>query len=204
MRQQTRPFTVETKSRRKPSEARTNGAASKFDGLALDGLPVGDVHEDVAGVSSPFEAANRLFRTAASSFAVVANARSPVGYGFVLCPSGAVEPAAEVDPGPRRTGRILPSLASGNPFEAAADEPVAPKPRKARSKPALRSAAVPEPKSAVEQPDASPGPIFAPAAVIQAAEKAIRQSRRAKRRKEGRRVPAGERWKRRRLPKACW
>jgi hypothetical protein len=216
MKPQTRPFTVETKTRRRLTESSHANWSAVIDEPPPDDVPSRDVRGDASSAEAdptPLAVANRMFSalttnaisTAASFAGAAANVfASKQQAGEDLSPAAA--PAADQG----RTGRILPSLLPVNPFEDAPVEKAATKgqkraPSKPReragkkerppaSMPVLQSAdlSIPEQQSVAMELSAQAAPVSA------------RKSRRARARIADRRVPAGERWKRRRLPKVLW
>jgi len=188
MKPQTRPFTVETKGRRGQAASSAKWT-SLIDEPSPDEVPSRDIRDDAR---TPSEAALSPFAATATSLAeTAANVFAPKQQDT----DGTVERPL---PAEKRTGRILPSLVPANRFDQVA-EPVTAKPRakRARRVSAKKPGRVSTPEAVSSVPRPEP-PV--PAGLGTAAVYALRnlRSRREKR------VPAGERWKRRRLPKACW
>jgi hypothetical protein len=118
------------------------------------------------------------------------------------------EPPAESLPATAdvRTGRILPSLLPVNRFDASAREgaPVQAKAAKRRRQPAaemVKPEVAPEPSKVRTDPPSDPR-VF-PEMIVVAERPSLRYRQRYRQRANAR-VRAGEGWKRRRLPKACW
>jgi hypothetical protein len=216
MKPQTRPFTVETKTRRRALEPSHTKWGAVIDEPPPDDVPSRDVRGDASSAEAdptPLAVANRMFSalttnaisTAASCAGAAANVfASKQQAGEDLSPAA----APPTDQG--RTGRILPSLLPVNPFDdppvekpatkrrtrapSKPREQVSKKRRPAASMPVLQSEALSVPEQRCVAPELS----------AEVAPVATRKSRRARDRIADRRVPAGERWKRRRLPKALW
>jgi hypothetical protein len=116
----------------------------------------------------------------------------------------AERPAAEEG----RSGRILPSLLPLSPFDSASvqDDNRLRKAAKA-NRPRKRSATVPSEREAPNPTERAADPAM-PATVAPelslAAAPSPQHGRKPNRRRAEARVRAGEGWKRRRLPKACW
>jgi hypothetical protein len=181
MKPQTRPFTVETRGRRGQA-----ACPARWTSL-IDEVPSREIRDD-AGLSkryqTPFEAAFSPFAATATSLAEIA--------------ANVFAPKQQEPDGKKRTGRILPSLVPANRFEQVA-EPVTVKPpaKRARRVSARKPGSASTPEADLSVPSPKP-PVRAE---VTAAVHALRKLRG---RRRDRRVPAGERWKRRRLPKACW
>jgi hypothetical protein len=195
MRQQRKPFTVEVRSSRRPiGSAPATSWGEMLDEPAPEGLPSRSVRDE-ATEAHLFDAA-RVFSAFATNAVTTATALSGLA-ASVFAPSkpepaavddvNATEPRAEEPP----RGRILPSLVPLNRFESESGPRAKPRHRKAvgavnpEASPAEMQADLPVPETAADdQPS-----------VHAASPRLVRRSKR---------VPAGERWKRRRLPKACW
>ncbi len=139
MRPQARPFAVEIKAKRKPSNGshQTTGWAALsdigIDELPQDDVPARDVHADLEppfGREAALEAANRLFRTlptTASPTVPVAPDLATEVFGSAAPVSAAATEIAPSDqagealvrsePEVRREPRVLPSLVPSNPWE---------------------------------------------------------------------------------------
>jgi hypothetical protein len=203
MKPQARPFSVELKSRRRPLQASHANWSTAIDEPSPDDVPSRDIRDDASATEAdptPLAAANRMFRA-------LTNTATSAAASFAGAPAGVLAPKQEAAPdvspvpgaaGQPRTGRILPSLLPTNPFEGAPEQNAAPKPRKRRpasKQPRLASSEIAI--SGVNGPfGADPRP--------ELAEPAAPTTRMPRRRRAEKRVPAGERWKRRRLPKVLW
>jgi len=197
MKSQARPFTVEMKSKRRPLQALDTNWSGGMDEPSPDDLPSRDVRDDAP--DTPFAAASRVFSafatsalSSASTFGVLATS--------VFTPKpqeqSATVPAIEEG----RTGRILPSLLPVNRFEpASAGEGDGALRKAAKVKRPRKQREASEPNEVAE---AIPRTIATEVSL--AAAPTLRQARKPNRRREDARVRAGEGWKRRRLPKACW
>jgi hypothetical protein len=202
MKPQARPFTVETKSKRRPRPSQAGWAM--IDEPAPADLPVRDIREDAP--DTPFAAASRVFSSFATSAITSASTLSDLA-ASVFTPKAQEEPADAPATDESRTRRILPSLLPLNPFEVAVEEdgPLrkevkAKRPRK-RAVPVTEQREVPEPTMVAGDPAIAPtiGPELSPTATP-----SPRKTGKPNRRRAEARVRAGEGWKRRRLPKACW
>jgi hypothetical protein len=205
MKPQTRPFMVEVKGRRRPLQAAHANWGTVIDEPSPDDLPSRDVRDDAA--DTPFAAASRVFsafaNSAISSTSTLGDLAASV---FTRKPQ---DPPTESLPATAdvRPGRILPSLLPVNSFDgvlAAERAPFQAKATKRRRKPA---AVVVNPEEAPEpsevQTDPPSDPTVCPELIVAAKRSSLRNRRREGRRADAR-VRAGEGWKRRRLPKACW
>jgi cytoskeletal protein RodZ len=209
MKPQARPFSVELKSRRRPLQS-PHASWSTIDEPSPDDLPTRDLREDQSsadGDQSPLTAANRVFG-ALTSQAVSTAATLATTAASVFAPkqdaghdaSPVTEPATDQG----RTGRILPSLLPINPFEDASEPKALPKRRKPRAKSVVL---VNDPTLASDESvmAGNTGPALVMTDLAgKLAEPTAPKARTPRRRRAERRVPAGERWKRRRLPKALW
>jgi hypothetical protein len=197
MKSQARPFTVEVKSKRRPLQASHTNWSTVIDEPAPEDVPSRDIREDAA--DTPWAVASRVF----SAFATAGIFRAPSAAEST--PREQPEQAATEG---GRTGRILPSLLPLRSFDAAPvqeDRPLrnAPKPKRPRK----RAVTVAEQREAPEPTDVAADPTFRPtiAPEVSLAETpSPRPARTPNRRRAEARVRAGEGWKRRRLPKACW
>lgn len=205
MRAQARPFTVEVKTRRK-SPAAPNWDAL-IDELPPDELPTRRIHADEQAEESPLERANRVFSASATNAisastkltdltASVFGSKPSEPTAARANGSGAAEPSR---------GRILPSLVPLNPFEPSRTEEEVGHLR--RRKAATRTAGTertpeqePVQDDSIGLTEAASGDIIAPGAPPSSRS----QRRNATSQRATARVRAGEGWKRRRLPKACW
>src|SRR4051794_3250103 len=142
MKPQTRPFTVETKTRRRLLQSPHTNWSAVIDEPPPDDVPSRDIRESASSTEvdpTPLAVANRMFSalttnaisTAASFAGAAANVfASKQQAGEDLSPAA----APPTDQG--RTGRILPSLLPVNPFDDAPVEKAATKrQRRAPSKP---------------------------------------------------------------------
>jgi hypothetical protein len=194
MRPQARPFSVEIKSRKRSTPPATASAARDdwIDALPPDDVPARDVRADLA---DPGQSEAR--RKAESVFARL-NGRA--------APSETQEEAEEpIAPAPEASApRVLPDLLAGareeerKMVEKPKRTPV-PKPTKVER---LRKTKSPGPR--LEQPEraaSEPATKITPLPTGDA-QAAMSQSRRAKQRAS--KLPPGQRWKERRLPRVCW
>jgi hypothetical protein len=215
MRPQTRPFTVESKSRRR---ALDSSHPNRSTGPSSDDLPSRDVREDLSTTESyatPLAAANRVFSAFARNAISTAASLGELT-ASVFTPTLPQDPFAEAAPaaapaiqeGPAR--RVLPSLLPVNRFEDAQDRVPASvkvkaavrKLRKLSSKVAKagRSSEAVSSLSGNSGSDLIPQQSIAPASKPEPPTVSARTK--PKRGRAEARVRPGERWKRR-LPKAC-
>jgi hypothetical protein len=174
-----------------------------IDEPAPDDVPSRDIREDAA--DTPWAAATRAF----SAFTTRAISSEPTLGGLaasVFTPKPQEQPAEGLATEDGRTGRILPSLLPLNPFEGAVARESGPVRKQAKAKrPGKRVVAeqqeAPEPTEVGLDPPIPP--TIAPPERSAAATTAVPRGRKNGRRADTR-VRAGEGWKRRRLPKACW
>ena len=197
---QIRTFIVETKSRRASPQGTLGGLGrDTIDDVPPNELPSRGVRDDVAtsGIGAAFEAANRLFRTAMSPWTAATGPEERNRDTSATLSSAQASAIAAVlaDDAPQQRGRILPSLIPLNPFEAADQAVASPEPRK-RGRPSGKAPKLVKAEVAVVGAATEILPTEEPSRASK-----VRYSRR---RRAERRVPAGERWKRRRLPKALW
>jgi hypothetical protein len=151
----------------------------------------------------PFDAA-RVFSAFAANAVTTVTALNGLA-ASVFAPKtpepAAVDEVNATEPHPEepRRGRILPSLVPLNPFEGESglDGPSA-KPRRGKAVRAVNPATPNPAEMEGEVPLPPPQTKAVPDGQPSAGAASPRIVRRSKR------VPAGERWKRRRLPKACW
>jgi hypothetical protein len=219
MRRPTPPFTAELKGRRKPAQGSVsdeNGGAL-IDEPAPEEGPSRDVNEDAparGGDDTPF-ATDGVFSTMASDTpSTTASSGDPASSAFApqrTEPS----PAAAPDKSPQ-SERVPPS-----PVPASASEDTRPENRdgpqtapgpKRRRTPAKAPVRVKGALDRDEQAARSTRPammleeqvsVVEPSAPVQERHPVPDTLKPTRRRTEAR-VPAGERWKRRRLPKVCW
>ena len=204
MKPQARPFTVEVKSKRRPLQASQTNWSTVVDEPSPDDLPIRDVRDDAP--DTPFAAAGRVFKAFATNATSSASTLGDLA-ASVFPPkpqehAGDTAPAIAVG----RTGRVLPSLLPVNPFETASvqeDGPVgkkrtAKRPRKRD----LEVAEQPKMPDTTEAPSASASNATLSPELTVTAEPP--RAGKPTRRRADARVRAGEGWKRRRLPKACW
>jgi len=190
MRPQPRPFMVETKSRRRATQPENSASFTRrhdwLDLVPPDDLPERDVNEDL-GVAPAHEA----FREAEKVFARIGNTSEPVE-----AEDASPAPVAMAEP----ARRVLPDLLAA----AREEERVSIRQRKTMGA-GTRTPTTQRQTKAHHQPVSS----FATPGVEQErlpvptghAEAAIALSRRNPGRSK---LPRGQRWKERRLPKVCW
>jgi hypothetical protein len=202
MRRSTRPFTVESESRRKPAQgfASDEDRGRLIDEPAPEEVPSRDVNEDAPAsgdytpstAASPGDLASSVFapqRPKPSPAAPdepfegerVPPSPVPAGASDDTRPENRDEPLTEPAPKRRRTPARSPARAERAPDR---DEQAAESARRAMMPGELEIVA--EPNTPVQ--DGHPMP----------------DGPKLTRRRTEPRVPAGERWKRRRLPKVCW
>jgi hypothetical protein len=192
MRPQARPFMVETKSRRRATQPENSASFTRRDDwldlVPPDELPERDVNEDL-GVPPAHEA----FREAEKVFARIGNISEPVQAN-----DASPAPVAVAEP----SRRVLPDLLAA----AREEERVSIRLRKTK-RAGTRTPTTQRRTKAHQQPVstfATPGveqerlPVAVPSGHAKAA---IALSRRKPARSK---LPAGQRWKERRLPKVCW
>ncbi len=217
MKSQTRPFVVETKTKRRPAQAKTPSWSTSIDEPSPDDLPSRDIRQDgsASEIDTPFAAANRVFSAFASSAISTASTLGDLA-GTVFRPATAQraesESASLAVADERGTGRILPSLLSPNPFDSqlegeARSAPVKPKQRRKRAPKitdtSIRSEEAMEPsRELVTEQANTKGLAAEPQADLSGV--SLPRGRKRNRNPSGDRVRAGEGWKRRRLPKALW
>ena len=204
MKAQARPFTVEVKSKRRPLQAPQTNWSTVIDEPSPDDLPTRDVRDD--GPDTPFAVASRVFSAFATSAISSASTLGDLA-SSVFTPKSQEQPAEQPAAEEGRSGRILPSLLPLTPFDTAPlqdDNPL----RKAAkaNRPRKRAATVPEEREAPEPTEGAAVPAIPPAITPDLSVAAARSpnGRKPNRRRAEARVRAGEGWKRRRLPKACW
>ena len=208
MKSQARPFTDEEKSKRKPLQASHTNWSTVMDEPSPDDLPSRDVRDDAP--DTPFAAASRVFSAFATSAMSSASTFGGLAASvFTPKPQEEVQERAPDQPAAEkgRTGRILPSLLPLNQFEPprVQDEQSVPKPTKKR--PRKRVVEVAEQQEASEPTEVAADPAMPPKIAFElslGAAPSPRLARQPNRRGANARVRAGEGWKRRRLPKACW
>jgi hypothetical protein len=202
MKSQARPFTVETKSTRRPLQASETSWSTAIDEPSPEDVPSRDVREDAA--DTPLAAASRVFGAFISSAISTPSTLGELA-ASVFTPKPQEQPAEQPATDEGRTGRILPSLVPLNPFEVPSGEKDDPVRKPARAK-RLR-------KHAVALTERQEAPVPTEVAADQATPLLLapgltllttRASRKPNRRRAEARVRAGEGWKRRRLPRACW
>ena len=217
MRPQTRPFTVESKNRRR---ALHSSHPNRSTGPSPDDLPSRDVREDAPTESyaTPLAAANRVFSAFARNAISTAASLGELT-ASVFTPTLPQDPFAETAPVPapaiqeRPARRVLPSLLPVNRFEDAEDKVLA----SVKAKAAVKKRGKPSGKvEKARRPSEDVWPLsdnsgsdliaqqsIAPEPKPEGATVTARTGRKPKRgRAEEARVRPGERWKRR-LPKAC-
>jgi hypothetical protein len=203
MKPQARPFTVEVKSKRRPLQASHTNWSTVIDEPSTDDLPSRDVGEDAA--DTPFAAASRVFSAFVSSAISTPSTLGELAAN-VFTPKPQEQPAEQTASDEGRTGRILTSLLPVNRFEVASGEEDGPVRKAAKAKrPRKRAVAVAEHAPKPTHVAADPAITVTIASELSlAAAPSPRHVRKPNRRGANARVRAGERWKRRRLPKACW
>jgi hypothetical protein len=205
MKPQTRPFTVEVKSKRRAHQAPDANWTTVIDEPSPDDLPTRDVQEDAA--DTPLSAAARVFSTFTSNaFSSASTLGEFAASVFGPRPQRLIsESAPALDQG--RTGRILPSLLPVNRFEqpsaSALPRLAKPKTKRPRKPTAQVDDSAQGSESTEVQSDLPPPPVVT-SELIRSAEQSSPRDRRMTRRKSKARVRAGEGWKRRRLPNSCW
>ena len=194
MRPQTRGFTVEIKSRKRSTEPMAASFDSRdgFVDLApSDDLPERDIYADLGDGAPPSEAR----REAEKLFGQFAADQKPVPTEV------ASESPVPTAPELLAPVRVLPDLlAVAREEERRAGE--APKPKRAKG------AATTKPRKNIEQSRTQVGirvidPPAQPSGMLNGhAEAALALSRRSK--ASASKLPPGQRWKERRLPRVCW
>jgi hypothetical protein len=218
MRRPTRPFTVEFKSRRKSARGSVldDSRGRLIDEPAPDEVPSRDVSEDAPASAgdTPLAAANRVFSRAASR--ALSTAVSPGDLASSAFAPQRPEPSPAAPDGPPQGEGIPPSLAPASASQDARPddrdgsltEP-APECRRTPAKTPAREKRVPDrdeqaaestrPAMMLEEQES----VAEPSAPAQD-ERPVPDGPKLTRRRTEPRVPTGERWKRRRLPKVCW
>jgi hypothetical protein len=205
MKPQARPFMVEVKGRRRPLETAHANWSTAVDEPSPDDLPGRDVREDEA--DTPVTAASRVFSAFATS--AISSASTSGDLAASVFTPKPQEPPAETLPATAdaRTGRILPSLLPVNRFDDASAGQRAPVQAKAAKRRREPAAVVVNPEEAPEPSEVRADPpsdrTVSPEVIVAAERSSVRNRQRYRRRADAR-VRAGEGWKRRRLPKACW
>jgi hypothetical protein len=220
MRRPTRPFTVEFKSRRKPAQGSVldESRGRLIDEPAPDEVPSRDVSEDAsasAGDDTPFGAANGVFNTVASHALSTAASLGDLASSAFTPQPPEPSPAAAPDEGPQGEG-IVPSPVPASVSEDARPEnrdgPLTEPAPKRHGAPARSPAHAEHAPDRDEQATETARPammleeqvsVAEPSAPAQD-ERPVPDGPKLTRRRTEPRVPAGERWKRRRLPKVCW
>ena len=193
MRPQARPFTVEIKSRKRSAEAASIDSRDDWVDLApSDDLPERDVYADLGDGAPPSDAR----RAAEKLFGRFVVEQKPVPTQVA---SEAVVPTA---PEPVAPVRVLPDLlAVAREEERRAGE--APKQKRA-----AKGAGTTKPRKKIEQARTQFGvrfidPPAQPSGMLNGhAEAALALSRRSK--APASKLPPGQRWRERRLPRVCW
>ena len=222
MRRPTRPFTVEFKSRRKPVQGfiSDENGGRLIDEPAPDEVPSRDVSEDApasAGDDTPFAAANRVFsKFTSGAVSTAASLSDLASSAFAPQPTEPSEPSPAASDEPPQSERVPPSPVPASASEDAQpenrNEPLtkpAPKPRRTPTRSLAHAEHAPDrDEQAAESthPDIVPGEQESTAEPITAARVVtpVPDGPKPTRRRAEPRVPAGERWKQRRLPKVCW
>ncbi len=222
MRRPTRPFTVEFKSRRKPVQGfiSDENGGRLIDEPAPEEVPSRDVSEDApasAGDDTPFAAANRVFsKFTSSAVSTAASLSDLASSAFAPQPTKPSEPSPAASDEPPQSERVPPSPVPASASEDAQpenrNEPLtkpAPKPRRTPTRSLAHEEHAPDRD---EQAAESARPammleeqvsVAAPSAPAQTGHSVPDGPKPTRRRAEAR-VPVGERWKQRRLPKVCW
>ena len=178
---------VETKSRRRATQPENSASFTRRDDwldlVPSDDLPERDVNEDL-GVAPAHEA----FRAAEKVFARISNISEPIdAKGASPAPVTIAEPVR----------RVLPDLLAAAREEERVNIQLPKTKRASTRKPAQRRTKAVSPSVAtVEVASAPPNEVPTEHAVA-----AIALSRRNPRRSK---LPRGQRWRERRLPKVCW
>jgi hypothetical protein len=185
MRTQARPFSVEIKSRRRNAPPAIPASAARpddwIDAIPPDDLPERDVHEDLPAPAAQSEARKKAERL----FGRLNGHTQPSETQDEAGPQEAPAPARDV-PAPR----VLPDLlAAAREDERTKIE----KPKRTR---------VPKPRLEQPAPVASEPVTGFPLAPTGHAQAAMSQRRRITERAS--KLPPGQRWKERRLPRVCW
>jgi hypothetical protein len=205
MKPQARPFTVEVKSKRRPLLAPQTNSSTVIDEPSPDDLPTREVPDD--GPDTPFAAASRVFSAFATNAISSASTLGDLA-SSVFTPKSQEQPAEQPASEEGRSGRILPSLLPLSPFDTASVQDDKPHRKAAKAnRPRKRPATVPSEREAPEPTEGSAVPAIPPATTAElsvAAAPPPQHGRKPNRRRAEARVRAGEGWKRRRLPKACW
>jgi hypothetical protein len=198
MKPQARPFSVEIKSRKRTAPPAVPASAARQDDDWMDRVPPDDVPKvdvradlaDPAGQSERRREAERVFARL-SGRAVPSEAQNGAA------PEEPTAPAPEA-PAPR----VLPDLLAGAREE---ERQMVEKPKRTRvPKPTKvkRSRKTKSPGPRLEQPEpAASEPAAAPVPTNDA-QPATSQGRRSTERAS--KLPPGQRWKERRLPRVCW
>ena len=194
MRPLTRGFTVEIKARRRSTEPTMTASLASQDSWAdlipPDDLPERDVYADLGDGAPPSEAR----RQAEKLFGRFVADQKPVPVASEAAVPTAPEPVAPV--------RVLPDLlAVAREEERRAGE--VPKPKRA-----AKGVGTTKPRKKIEQARTQVGvrvidPPAQPSGMLNGhAEAAMAMSRRSK--ATASKLPPGQRWKERRLPRVCW
>jgi len=211
MKTQTRPFTVQVKGRRKPIQNSTSILNwDMSDEVAFKDIPSRDIRESGSARASSrtaFDEASRVFgafmANTASAAASLSELASAVFAPRLREPTPAPVPETEDAAGPQRR-RILPSLepASIQPevTRESTSKRRASRPRKAETAQVVPMAPEVLAEGGIEAAADRVGRTPSPTPIQENVPEPLR-SRRLIRKS---RVPAGERWKRRRLPKILW
>ena len=197
MKPQARPFSVEIKSRRRNAPPAVPASAAPHDDwmdtIPPDDLPERDVHEDLSDGPSQSEARREAERV----FARLNAQAQPSGVKDDPAPGSPI--ATPEAPAPR----VLPDLLAGAREEerTMVEKPKrtrVPKPTKVKRSRKTKS---PEPRLERPEPALEPAAKIAPEPTGEA-QATMSQSRRAKQRAS--KLPPGQRWKERRLPRVSW
>lgn len=207
MRSQARPFTVEMKSKRRPLQASHTNWTTLIDEPSPDDLPSRNVGQEAAAEydGTPLALANRAFSAFASNALSAAASLFTPG---VFAPNADDRSASDGTAVPvtveeRRRGRVLPSLVPVSRFEPSSN-PAPSNPTKRRPRSRAASALANE---ILQGGIGDESPEHRDDAREQSAPNRPEQANRVQkpnRRRAEKRVRAGEGWRRRRLPKACW
>jgi hypothetical protein len=225
MRRPTRPITAELKSKRRPAQ----GSAPDENGVALidepapEGVPSRDVKEDAPASSgdTPFAASSVVSTVASNTPSTTASSDDPASSAFTPQLPEPSEPSPAAPDEPPQSECVPPS-----PVPASASVDTRPEnrdalqteraPKRSRRTPASSLARPVRASDRDEQADEQAAESTRPDIVPGEQESVVELNAPAQeghpvpdgpkltRRRTEARVPAGEGWKRRRLPKVCW
>src|SRR4051794_8282355 len=217
MRPQIRPFTVETKSRRRALQSAQPNWSHVIDEPSPEELPSRDIREDISRPerdADPLSAANRVFSALARN--AISTAASFDGLAASVFtrakPQDHSAETAPVSPPPIQDAparRVLPSLLPINRFETSQDDepasvkakPAVKKPRNSSRK-AVKARRSPDEVPSVSEKNAGSDLVPQQSLAPEPNAESRRVNRKPKWGRAEARLRPGERWKRR-LPKAC-